>query len=284
MEFGAMSSVKYIIAKHVPDVFRKEPRNIGVIVWSDFGVESRFWGVDSFGFIDGRRVPEFVNSKNAYEQWIAYWLKELKKPEIKSPDFLKFIQGGNSANYFIDDGGSILEQIKKEELPKLADEIFESVVTAEVVDEPDTTKLINEACEEVIKTTRLANNIHLYRQRLLHTSLGPNVVEPIVFSYCYGNGEPLWLGQQVALRRYKSQLAKEVDSICWRFEKVIKAGFITNEQGAAFVCPTDEQVDDRDVMKAIEVLGTVTNVINLRDEGVAKSEFNKVASIPVPAH
>jgi hypothetical protein len=109
-------------------------------------------------------------------------------------------------------------------------------------------------------------------------------VERVEFSYFYGNGEPLWLGQQVALKRYKSQLSKEVDSVCWRFEKVIKAGFITNEQGAAFVCPTDEQSEDDDVIQAIKILGTVTNVINLRDQALAKKEFEKVASIPLPAH
>lgn len=283
MEFD-MSSVQYMIAKHVPDVFRKEPRNIGVIIKSDIGMEYRFWATDSYGVVDGRKIPEFVNSKEAYQQWIEYWLKELKKTEAHKADALDFLQESNSVNFYIDEGGIILETLEKGELPKVADELFETIVTAEAIDEPDTTKLISEACEKEIRKTRLNENKHFKRGIMLHTSLSPNVVEGIVFSYFYGNGAPLWLGQQVALKRYKSQLTKEVDSTCWRFDKVVRAGFITNDQGAAFVCPSDEQMNDRDVCKALEVLGTVTNVINLRDEKQAQNELNKVNSISVPAH
>jgi hypothetical protein len=293
MEFGLMDSTRYIIAKHVSDVFRKEPRNIGVILWSEFGVEARFWATDSYGVVDGRKIPEFVNSKSAYEQWIAFWLNEIKKPQVEligsgslipisSPGVIQAIQSGNSAHFFLDEGGTILEQVTKSQLPALADELFEKIVTADIVDEPDTTALINDACEKVIKTTPLANNKNFYRRRLLFPEITPKVIEKIEFSYFYGNGEPLWLGQQVALKRYKSQLTKEVDSICWRFEKVIKAGFITNEQGAAFIYPTDEQLADEDVTRSIAVLGTVTNVFNLRDTQSAKHEFEKVASIEIP--
>lgn len=290
-----MSSVRYIIAKHVPDVFRKEPRNIGIILWSDKGIEHRFWAVDSYGIVDFRKVPEFVNSKAAYQQWITFWLSELKKPQIesigsgkivpaKSPEFIQAIQSGNSANFFLDEGGSILESISNEQLPALADELFETIVTAQVIDEPDTTTFINETCEKIIKTTKLSNNRNFYRRRSLHTTLSPTVVELIEFSYFYGNGAPQWLGQQVPLKRYKSQLMKEVDSICWRFEKVIKTGFITPDQGAAFICPTDEQVNDRDVLKAIEILGTATNVFDLRNPEPARREFNKVAALPLDPH
>jgi hypothetical protein len=292
MEFFAMNSVRYMIAKHVPDVFRKEPRNIGIILWSEEGIEARFWAVDSYGFIDGRKIPDFVNSKSAYEQWIGFWTKELKKSQVEaigsgklvavnSPEFVQAIQSGNSANFFLEDAGSILEPISKDQLPALADELFQTVVTAEAVDEPDTTTFINEKCERVIKTTKLSNNRHFYRRRGLHTTLSRTVVELIEFSYFYGNGAPQWLGQQVPLKRYKSQLMKEVDSVCWRFEKVIKSGFISQEQGAAFVCPSDEQAGDRDVLKAIEILGTATNVFDLRDPEPARREFDKVASLPI---
>jgi hypothetical protein len=287
-----MSRIQYMLAKHVPDLFRKEPRNIGVIVWSERGIEARFWGVDSFGGFDKRKIPDFVDSKNAYEKWVAFWLAEIKKPVIEfiglrkvaassSPEFVQAIQTGNADNFFLQEAGAILEPIAKDGLPGLADELFELLVTAEAVDEPDTTKLIHEACEGIIEKTKLSNNKHFSRKRFLYPHIIPNVMETIEFSYFYGNGAPQWLGQEVPLKRYKSQLRREIDSVCWRFDRAIKAQFIKPEQGAAFVFPTAEQAEDKDVIEAIKILGSITNVFDLRQPEKARQEFEKVAAIPI---
>jgi len=295
MEFVLMDSTRYIIAKHVSDVFRKEPRNIGIIVWSELGIEWRFWGLDSFGAFDGRKIPEFVNSKNAYQHWITFWVKELSKPQIEfigsgkivpvqSPEFIQAIQSGNSANFFLEEGGSILEPIPKEGLRALADELFETIVTAEVIDEPDTSTLIKEECEKIIKKTRLSDSRNFRRSQMLYPTIHSprgDVVERIEFSYGYGNGAPVWLGHRVALKRYKSQLGAQAILGCWRFDRAIREGFITADRGAAFVCPTEEQLGDADITKALAVLGTVTNVFDVRDEQSVKREFEKVAAIPV---
>ncbi len=281
-----MSSPRYLIAKHVPDVFRKEPRNIGIVVYSDVGAETRFWGMDKYGVVDRRAIPGFVNSKSAYEQWAVFWFETIRgfsgNARFSVDALLEALQSSNRDTFFLQDAGSVLEDISADQLPGLADELFELLITSEAIDEPDTSKLINEACEKVIQQTRLAKNKSFQRHRELYPNLSPNVVEKIEFSYYYGNGEPKWLGQQVALKRYKAQLAKEVDSVCWRFDRVIRAGYITPDLGAAFVYPTPEQADDKDVIKAIEVLGTVTNVFDLsRDLDRARLELNKVADIPL---
>jgi len=291
-----MSSTHYILAKHVPDVFRKEPKNIGVIVWSELGVEARFWGVDSHGLLDKRQIPPFVNSANAYEQWVRYWLKEIRKPKaefigsgkvvpLESPEFLKAIQTGNSDNFFLQESGVVLESVSKEELPSLAQELFESLVTTDAIDEGDTTLRINAECEKIIKVTRLNGNAHFEKKKKVFATIKVGdrvkVVRDIEFSYAYVNGSVKWLGQQVALKRYPSQLAKEIQSVCYRFERAFDNDFIKPEQATTFVYPMDDQLDDDGIKKAIELLGAYTKVINLRDEESAKKEFERVASIPV---
>jgi hypothetical protein len=129
-----MSSTHYVLAKHVPDVFRGEPRNIGIIVWSELGVAAQFWGVDAYGVLDKRQVPPFVNSSDAYRQWVAYWLAEIHKPKIEfiglrkfanaqSIEFLKAIQSGNSDIFFLQEAGVVLESVTRKELSTLAKEL-----------------------------------------------------------------------------------------------------------------------------------------------------------------
>jgi hypothetical protein len=288
-----MSSARYILAKHVPDVFRKEPKNIGLIVWSELGVEARFWAVDAYGVVDKRQVPPFIISANAYQQWVTHWLNEIRKPkiefiglgkfvDIRSPEFLEAIQTGNSDNFFLQEAGTVLEPVTKDELPKVANELFELLVTSDAIDEQDTTTLVKTECERIIKSTRLSDNRNFQKGKMVFPTIGPNhKVLKLQFSYSYGNGAPKWLGQNVALKRYKSQLMKEVRAVCYNFERVFDNDFITPDNATTFIYPMDDQIGDEDVNEAIDELRIYTKVVNLREQETAKEEFEKVASIPI---
>lgn len=111
-----MNPPKYLIAKYIPDLARMEPRNVGIILWSPDGVEARFLAekISQPGLIDGRSIPSFVGSANAFRQWIEFWRAELKKPEVEmadgnrvpqsSPHFLSALQTWNRGNFVLADG------------------------------------------------------------------------------------------------------------------------------------------------------------------------------------
>jgi hypothetical protein len=294
VEFVAMSSTHYILAKHIPDVFRKEPRNIGVIVWSEHGIAAQFWGVDSQGVLDKRQIPPFVNSPGAYGQWVEFWLREITKPkvefigsgefaDISSPKFLQAIQTGNSDNYFLQESGTVFEEVTRQELPGLAKELFETLVTSDSIDEPDTSALVKSECEKIIRSTQLNGNRHFIKGKKVFPTIGTGNEQKtliVEFSYAFENGSVQWLGQQVALKRYPSQLTKEIRAVCYQFERVLDNGFVNRDRAASFVYPMDDQVSDKTIVEAIELLKIYSTVVNLRDPGSAKREFDKVASIP----
>jgi hypothetical protein len=293
-----MSSTHYILAKHVPDVFRKEPKNIGVIVWSEVGVASQFWGVDAHGVVDKREVPPFINSASAYEQWVHFWLKEIadqkvefigsgKFATINSPEFVQAIQTGNSDNFFLQESGVVFESITKDDLPKLAKELFESLVTSQEIDEPDTSALVKTECEKVVRATKLASNKYFLKGVSIHPTVRVGAFEKVLsldFSYAYKNGSIKWLGQQVALKRYPSQLAKEVQSVCYKFERAFEAEFVTRSFATSFIYPMEDQQSDSAVVDAIGLLSAYSNVIDLRNTDSAKREFDRVADISVVGH
>lgn len=106
-----MSSRNYWIAQYIHDVFRNEPKNIGVVVEYKGLIEGRFFGeVDQQ--IDGRKLRGFPYP-DAYRQWIDFWRKEIRNNvgpsrlvSSSTPNF-QVKQGG----FVSDVEGSTAEQV-----------------------------------------------------------------------------------------------------------------------------------------------------------------------------
>jgi hypothetical protein len=73
-------NVEYLIAQHVSDVFRQEPRNVGVIVRRGPRVEARFFGERAANILDGRTLRVF-QYPDVYRQWVSYWRHECTTEE-----------------------------------------------------------------------------------------------------------------------------------------------------------------------------------------------------------
>ncbi len=120
-----MSSCHYIVAKYIPDLFRMEPRNIGVIVWSPSGVDARFVaeGTAKSGEIDGRNLPDFASGQGSvFKQWIQYWRTQLVKDAVypvtggkpvpvSDPSFLNTLMLSGHGNFVLERGGELLDDI-----------------------------------------------------------------------------------------------------------------------------------------------------------------------------
>jgi hypothetical protein len=132
---------RFLIAKYVPDVFRNEPRNIGVVLWSPDGVAARFAGEkpDAPGEVDDAQIPPFVSSAEAYKQWVRYWRREMAKPAIRpatggpltprgSPDWPGALRQAGLSNFLLADGGTLTEPVPNHELPQAVDYLFENCV------------------------------------------------------------------------------------------------------------------------------------------------------------
>lgn len=93
-------SARYWIAQYVQDVFRNEPRNVGVLVAVGNDVAGRFLGENEDGIIDGRRLKNFPYP-DVYRQWITYWRRELAKGHVAE------LPEHSAANFRVADGGTV---------------------------------------------------------------------------------------------------------------------------------------------------------------------------------
>jgi hypothetical protein len=66
---------QWFVAKYMPDLRRREPRNVGVILFAGDRILSRFLGEDPRdpGKIDGRMIRHRVGSSDNYRDWIHFW-------------------------------------------------------------------------------------------------------------------------------------------------------------------------------------------------------------------
>ncbi len=114
-------SAKYWIAQYIADVFRKEPRNIGVIVQLAEDTTSRFFGVSGEGKIDGRKTQGF-KYPDVYRQWVQFWQSELK---TSGPDRC---MEANASHYRIISGGSV-DDIDASSIDEVANYLFAVLVS-----------------------------------------------------------------------------------------------------------------------------------------------------------
>jgi hypothetical protein len=121
---------RILIAKYIPDVFRDEPRNIGVVLWTPDAVAARFLGEkpDAPGEVNDSEIPAFVHSPHAYKQWVRYWRRGIDKLLGGGADRLDSLRRTGPSNYHLADAGVIAEPIPRTELPQAVQKLFESHV------------------------------------------------------------------------------------------------------------------------------------------------------------
>jgi hypothetical protein len=94
-------AVNYWIAQYMGDLFRREPRNVGVFVEEDGVAAARFLGIGDNGQIDGRKLKGRVEYIDVYKQWVEFWTKEIQHTSV--PEVLEM----SGPHYQVVEGGVV---------------------------------------------------------------------------------------------------------------------------------------------------------------------------------
>ncbi|HUB65937.1 MAG TPA: hypothetical protein VL981_00465 [Candidatus Methylacidiphilales bacterium] len=270
---------RYLIAKYIPEPIRNEPRNFGVLLWTQWGIVARFLGEKKNETIDSRSIPGWVSSKVSYKEWVYYWRKTittLSNSEVSQ--FLR-LSVASTGNYILCDGGEVIQTIIESDVEDLLTFLFETLVDTEI----DTVAANNSyelkrTCDIIIRKTKVSDNPLFKMDQSIYCPIASDVNELFHFDYYYGNGEPDKLYKRVPLG--VRHIDRNVDSAAWQFDKVTSKGIISKDNGVALIKPTEEQMRDEEILKSISVLGTVARVINLtREEISLEREFDSMAIV-----
>lgn len=273
MGVTAVVNSHYVLAKYIPEVLRNEPRNFGVIVWTPWGLDARFLGEEN-GMLDGRKIPSWVQSRDAYREWVGSWRSALMRKRINGSNgltitseeigFLDALIASGKDNYILSDKGFVLDTIGAEDVVPLLNFLFATLVDQETDKVAAKAAFdMERACNRIIKQTKAFRNRNFHRGKAVLCRITPRVIESFDFDYYIGNGTPEKLYQRVPLTQ---RMDVTLNAAAWQFEKVIQAEIISRENSAALVLPTDEQKGDERYQKAISVLETQTRIIDLSSQ------------------
>lgn len=287
-----MNTTQYLIAKYIPDLHRFEPRNIGVIVWSPFGVEARFLAEypNRLGEVDGRSIPNFVTSANAYRQWIRYWRDAITGTSIRplgggdmvpssSPGFIEVLQQTARGNFVVVDAGSVLDHISEDELPAVADQLYAQLIEVNTAEEPRDIGF-DELCDSLMMQAQLKLHRNFYDRYPVRCTVH-GVDEEFLFSHAIANGTLERAYQRFPIPRGKMRLRKNRDATAWMFESLLKNNVITPDKTVLLVDATPEQISLIEVEKSIRLLSSMSRVVNILNEAEALAEFSAAAKLPV---
>lgn len=246
-------TTRILLARHVSDYRRNEPRNVGVIIVGEDAYAARFIGEDDQGKLDGRRARRIVGvGIDIYREWVEFWREELKS----GPQGLDDILAEVGANFYIDDAANVWDDEPHEPEVLLA-RYFDLLVGEPEADSADprlSARVLN-----VLEHVGVTTHPGFKRNHEVGSDGLPRSV-PIRFPYAVQNGELTVIDQ--------ADLANvpRVQTLLWRFDHVPR-----DVRRVAFY--TANQLDG----EAAAYLETLTNVGDALDIDAATVEENAAA-------
>lgn len=100
-------TAKWYLIRHVPDLRRREPHNVGLVLQTPDGWLTKFVGQTEEGTINGRNLPHRqIGSTEVYKTWVSYYQR---KASDQAWSDVTRMQRRRTANYLAEEGGELLE-------------------------------------------------------------------------------------------------------------------------------------------------------------------------------
>lgn len=135
------SVVKYWLARYTRDLFRQEPRNVGIFACLDTELQARFFGEKRPGHIDGRALRYRIADPTAYTEWVTFWRRTLESPPTWDPtslsrvsgaeDIMNYIVRSSKGQYAVTAGGELAGIEPSDSLTSALDYLYRALVADE---------------------------------------------------------------------------------------------------------------------------------------------------------
>ena len=265
-----MAAPRFLVAKYVDDLRRMEPKNIGVILWSEGHVASRFIG--DTGDPLQASAPMFIAKKNrgVYREWVQHWRRQIHHASLPnkkgalvdklSEDYLDALKLTARENYVLADGGFLLDHLAVGDLPEAVNQLFDQLV-GDPPSEPDSQsyKLVRRGWKRILTDTGLRRRSDFHERYPLQCQI-EGVSRRLEFDNAIGNGTPDALFHRVLLPRDES-----VNSAFLMLETVTEHKILPKQKCAAIVYASPQDKQSEAIVSAMQMLEHHATVINVCD-------------------
>lgn len=259
-------SMQWFVIKHVPDLVRREPKNIGVILLLDGRGTSRFLGEQEDGDIDGRSVHQFGNHL-VYKAWVKQW----RALRDQGTDALqREVAAGRrpGASFYLEDGGELLAGDDGRPGDEILDDLYATLVRPDT--EPAVADDVRSMTWKVIRRLGISRKVQ-ERARLAVTVGG--MPDDLWFDYRYDNGRP-HLMQRVGLATSDKSTWDRLHLIETNFERLGKSNALPGFSAITFIKQQD--ADPRLVEAAYGRLAPMSAIVDVSDQDAAAGKLRQL--------
>lgn len=261
-------AANWYLIKYVPDPFRDEPKNIGVVVENDGRGVVRFMGQHK-GVFDGRRVRGVVRSPRTMKAWIDY-----VEYHLTSGTFREQVQRLSSRpgqNYRIDFRGTVDSSGSDAEISGLADNLF-----SELVGDPGPAAIqsIDDLANDLLfHRLRFPANHHVEKDVTYRVNLRGEPHE-LGFDYRY-EGDRTTLLDKISLSTPEKTLRRSVHDLMFRIEHVRDYKELRQPSFVTLYDLGRSRMSDQ-IEGHLRVIERFSHTVDVRDEGAAEDVADKL--------
>lgn len=270
---GVMQA-RYWIVQYIDDLFRNEPKNIGVVAEMDNVIDARFFGEDDSNNIDGRKIRE-LSYPDVYRQWVNYWRDEIRNSNTDA------IVKNSGSHYRVIEAGKVSD-VGHDSIASVLDYLFNLLIdrggfkkALSLEDETDdiiTVRLLTEISSFMQERNILSDSAglivpHPVRRNVPIHGTGSLTHKP---AFVQENGK-LYVMESVDFTSIQRTRSKDhAGSTAYMF-KDIKSNR-TNTENIAIIKVTDADRENEEVEYGLKVLENESDVVNWLDRE-AREDF-----------
>jgi hypothetical protein len=258
----------WLVAKYVADIRRREPINVGVLLYVDSVVYMRFLGENERGVLNGRRLRGKVEAVANYKAWVAHW-----RDAAQSMDRAALVgKPSRGDNYFLEVGG---ETIKTERSPGellrfLFDELVAVPTSARLTKADAVFDRLDLEVETDVFIPMPSSTAHFDGPD--HVD-GPGLVDELYFDYRFQNGATNLMR---TVRVGTAKAWDKVNAAKYSFEKArdIKAGNLIA------LVQRGLQLIGKDALSQMRSLERDAQIVELDNEESAATKLAELLHLP----
>lgn len=260
-----MSATWYLV-RYMPDLHRREPRNVGLVLRTPDGWMHRFVGQAADGAIDGRRIRGYQLNAEVYKTWVDYFRR--KASDANWADVAR-MQARKRANFYAEEGGEFVATVSS--WSSLLDELY-----AELVEPPQLSQSVHERPIDRL-TAKIDHVLDMAgitpeREVSVPARYGDEEDE-VPFRYLYANGRK-HLMDVVTARRKPEQAAHDARELRARFEGARNAG-----SASSFVAFYDHTLlVDNDLDHILRPVEMYSQTVDVADEASATATMRALVT------
>lgn len=259
-------SAHWFVVKHIPDLVRREPRNIGVILLAGDARVSRFLGEQEDGDIDGRTVPQFGNHL-VYKAWVKQW-RSLRDQGAAALSHQAEVGRRPGGSFYIEDGGEQLVGNDERAPEDILDDLYATLVRPDI--ESAVADDVRSLTQRVIRRLGLVRRV---QERARLPVVVDGVPDDLWFDYRYDNGRP-HLMQRIGLATSDKSTWDRLHLVETNFERLGRSRLLPDYAAITFIKQQD--ADPRLVEAVSGRLAGLAKIVDVSDQDTAAGELGEL--------